>query len=374
MFQKVFYRLVLFAFLLTLTACNNDQLGSDTILNETNDVQERELERFSDFLLGAFDTLTVVTGYANSQDEFDYFTRIIHSELKHLHQLFDIFNEYPDINNLRTVNNNAGIAPVEVDPIIIELIQISKQAYHDTNGTVNIAFGPVLSIWHYYRTFFIENIEDPDIIPTLPSMESLLIANEFTNISDIVVNEEDNTVFLRYENMSLDVGAIAKGFAIEIATLAVLDAGFEYFVISVGGDVSTAQGPRSGVRDTWAIGVQNPIDELADIQPNVDVIYMTNASVFSSGNYQRFFIVDGVPYGHILDTRTLMPSDNFGSVTIIHPSAVVSDILSTAAFIAELDEAKDIVTRLGGEAIWILHDGSIVTTDGYKEFSREFGR
>ena len=371
MIQKSFKFLLLMGLLFVFTACSNDQ-SSPSALDESNNAQIDELERFNDFLIGAFDTLTVVTGYATSQDEFDFFMAVIHDELQYLHKLFDIFNEYNGVNNLRTINDNAGIAPVQVHPAIIELMQVSKQAYHDTNGIVNIAFGSVLSIWHEYRTFFTENIGNPDIIPTLPSMERLLEASQFTNINDIIINEDDSTVFLANENMSLDVGAIAKGFALELATQAVLDAGFEFFVISIGGDVSTAGGPRSGIRDTWAIGVQNPDEYMAQFIPTVDVIYMTNASVFSSGNYQRFFVVDGVSYGHILDTRTLMPSDNIDAVTIIHPSAVIGDVLSTAAFVMDLDEAKELVTRLGGEAIWILNDGSVVTTDGYVAFSREF--
>ena len=122
-----------------------------------------------------------------------------------------IRDSYEGINNIKTINDNAGIKPVKVDKRIIDLIKFSKDMYEKTNGKTNIAFGAVLSIWHEYRTI---GIEDP-ANAALPSEEELRIASEHTNIEDIVIDEEHSTVFLSDPLMRLDVGAVAKGYATE---------------------------------------------------------------------------------------------------------------------------------------------------------------
>lgn len=325
----------------------------------SDDADASELHRFNDIFIDLFDTATIVIGYASSQQEFDYFSRnVIRAELYRLHQLFDIFNEYPEINNIWTINNSAGSHPVNVDPVIIELLKLCIEAYHSTNGIVNAALGPVTNIWR-------EHISS-DREPVVPSMDILREASILTNINNVIIDEENNTVFLKYEGMSLDVGAIAKGFAIEAAVQKAIEAGFDSFFLSVGGDVRVAGGPISGVRDTWSLGIQDPTGE----REIVDAVYATHTSVFSSGDYQRFFIVDDVRYHHIIDPRTLMPAINYRAVTIIYPDGGMADILSTAAFILDINEAKPILADFGAEAIWILNDGTIITTEGYWQYSR----
>ena len=93
----------------------------------------------------------------------------------------------------------------------------------------------------------------------------------------------------------------------------------------------------------------------------VDSIFAADTSVFSSGGYQRYFEVDGVSYNHIIDPRTFMPAQNFSSTTVIHPDGTKADILSTAIFILELDEGRELLARYNAEAIWILPDGEMVT-------------
>ena len=319
-------------------------------------VLENEYQRFSEFFLDVFDTVTIVSGYAKTQEEFDYFSKeVIRAELHRLHQLFDIFNEYPEINNMRTINNNAGILPVEVDPVIIEMLKLCIEAYHMTNGVVNIALGPVIDLWRKPMALGAE--------PAVPDMSILLAANKLTNIHDVIIDEEKNTVFLRYEGMLLDVGSIAKGFAVELAAQKAIDAGFDSFILTVGGDVRVASAPRSGARDTWGVGIESPIAA----GEMIDAVFVTDTSVFSSGDFQRYFIVDGVRYHHIIDPRTLMPAVNYRSVAVIYPDGGMADVLSTAAFILDIDEAKDILANFGAEAIWVLQDGDIKATDGFNK-------
>jgi len=304
-----------------------------------------------------FDTVTQVMGYAESQEEFDVYNAIIRYELQRMHQLFDIYNEYPGLNNIRTINQNAGIAPVAVDPLLIELIEISIEAYHLTDGTVNVALGPVLELWHTHR-----HAE----IPALPAMEALQAANAYTNIQDIVVDRENGTVFLRYENMSLDVGTTGKGFALDFVVRRAQEAGFQSFLINMGGDVLTADPPPG--REAWNVGIEDPGGGAGV----VDVAAVVNLAVLASGDYRRYFVVDGVAYSHLIDPETLMPATHFRSVSVIHPSAVYAEILSTAIFILEFEAGLALLAAHGAEGVWITADGEILTTPGYSRFSGGF--
>jgi len=293
-----------------------------------------------------FDTFSFILGYAQSQTEFDHFSHEMRAELRRLHRLFDIFYEYDGINNLRTINMNAGIAPVAVEPEIIDMLQLSVEAYRVSGGIVNIAIGPVTEIWREARE---EGL--------IPSMEDLLVAGNYIDINGLIIDEDMGTVFLQYQGMSLDVGAIAKGFAIEFVVQSAISAGFESFLLSVGGDVRVAARPPNG---DWGVGISNPAGEGL-----LDVVNVENTAVFSSGDYLRYFIVDGQRFHHIIDPHTLMPAVNHRAVAVVYPDGGMADVLSIAAFILDTDDAMAFVAGFGAEAIWMLQDGAVVTTVGW---------
>jgi len=323
---------------------------------EEQPLDDLEKQRFQSISIEFFDTVTQIVAYTESQEQFDNFVNIIHNQLRTMNMLFDIYNEFEGINNIRTINQNAGVSPIEVHPLIIELIEVSIEAYHITNGTMNIALGPVLEIWHAHR-----HAE----VPSLPCMDALREADRFTDINSITIDSENNTVFLPYAEMSLDVGSIAKGFALDYIYAQVRNTGVRSFILNMGGDVLAADPPP--VREVWNIGVEDP-------RPDggiVDAIQSSNTSVLISGDYRRYFVVDDIAYSHIIDPATLMPARNFSAVSVIHPSATMGEILSTAVFIMDIDSGLQLLAEQSAEAIWIFHDGQIHTSPGYLQFSRD---
>lgn len=315
--------------------------------------------RFSDAFLDVLDTVTVIIAYAQSQEHFDEAANALYAELQRLHQIFDTFNTYPGLNNLRTLNLQAGIAPVEVDPIIIELLEHSIQAYHDTSGIINIALGPVLEIWRTYREL---NLEDEG--HGIPEQDALLAAASLSNIEDIVIDRNNNTVFLRYEGMALDVGAIGKAFAMEHALKEFIS--LSSFMLHVGGDIIAGEGPRSGSRSTWGIGVRNPEAPETPLR----VLDILDTSVSTSGDYHRYFMWEGQRYSHLIDPTTLMPPNKYRSVTVVHQDAVTGNILSSALFLKSLEDGKALLQQLGGEALWVLENYELVSTAGFDAISR----
>lgn len=322
--------------------------------------QNQNLQRFSQIQLGIMDTLVQFIGYSYSQEEFLNLLSPVQQELIRLNQLFTSFEEVPGVNNIYTINEMAGIAPVEVDPLIIELIKIGIDAYHNTGGVINIALGSVLEIWHDAR---ISNN------PQVPYLGDLIAASIHTDINNIIIDEENSTVFLADENMSLDVGTVGKGFAIHLATEKAINLGLYSFLIDVGGDIITLNPPPGA--QSWSSGIQDPSTPY-DPTSYVDIIRLSNMSIFTSGNYQRYFIVDGIRYHHIIDPITLMPSNYYNSVTVIHENAILAEILSTALFIVGLEEGLEMLETLGGHALWVLTNGSIFTSPGYSLFSDNF--
>ncbi|HHV50284.1 MAG TPA: FAD:protein FMN transferase [Clostridiales bacterium] len=319
-------------------------------------------KRYEAQFLQLFDTVTTIVSFADSKEEFNEFSVFIYDTLKEYHQLFDIYNDYEGINNIKTINDNAGKNPVKVDQRIIDLLLFAKQGYEKTKGKVNIALGSVLKIWHDYRE---KGIDDPENAK-LPPMDELKAAKEHTDINNLVINQEESTVYLTDPEMSIDVGAIGKGYAVEQVAKKAEEKGYTSALLSVGGNVR-AIGSKDGKGKPWNIGVENP-EKTEDGSPLL-VTEIVGKSVVTSGIYQRYYTVDGKNYHHIIDPDTLMPHDNFKSVTIICDDSGMADMLSTAVFNMPFDEGLRFVNSLQGvEAVWVLMDGQIKYSDNFQQY------
>ena len=157
----------------SLTGCQ--QNGNN---EEPPTEQEKVYEKYSSTFLDTFDTVTTVVGYTETEEEFNNYVGKIHDRLLELHKLYDKYNDYEGINNIKTINDNAGVKPVKVSKDIIDLIIFSKNLYDEVGTETNIAMGSVLKIWHDYR----EEGESDPINAKIPPMEELLAASEHTDI------------------------------------------------------------------------------------------------------------------------------------------------------------------------------------------------
>lgn len=321
--------------------------------------------RYEASFLELFDTVTQIVGYAKNEEEFTNYAQMIYDELKEYHELYDIYNDYDGINNIKTINDNAGIEPVKVDQKIIDLLEFAKEAYEETDGKTNIALGAVLSVWHDYRT---KGIDDPENAE-LPPMDVLEEKIQHTNIEDLIINEEESTVYLQDPEMSLDVGAIAKGYATEQVSQYIEQQGLTHAMLSVGGNVRTI-GTKfldNNEEEAWSVGIQNP--DLESEDTNLYILNLENYSLVTSGVYQRYYTVDGKQYHHIIDPETLMPADYFLSVSIICRDSGKADSLSTAVFNMPYEDGLKLVESLDDtEALWVFEDGSMQYSSGFENF------
>lgn len=324
--------------------------------------ESKEKTRYQAEFLDLFDTMTQIVGYSDSEDLFSEQVNYAYDSLESMHQLYDIYNDYDGINNMKTINDNAGKAPVKVDQKIIDLLIFSKEIYGISDGSVNVAFGSVLKIWHDYRDAGTAN---PDRA-ALPPQDLLEAANKHIDINDVIIDEKNMTVYLSDPEMRLDVGAIAKGYATEqVAQMLESKWPGISILLSVGGNVKAVGMKETGTETIpWNVGITNPDDQSAMLM----TLNVSDYSMVTSGDYQRYYVVDGKTYHHIIDPQTLFPAAHCRAVTIVVPDSGLADGLSTAAFILPLEEAKALVESNGGEAVFVMNDGTLEYTAGFKTF------
>ena len=313
-------------------------------------------KQYTATFLNLFDTVTTIVGRAESEEAFHAQAQAVHDALLEYHQLFDIYDAYEGIANLKTVNDSAGIAPVQVDGRIIELLTDCRSYWEATNGKVNAAMGSVLYLWHEARN---DGIDDP-ANARLPDEGALKEAAGHMDFAQVVIDKAASTVYIPDSAMRLDVGAIAKGWSVQ----KVAEASPSGLLISVGGNVC-ATGPKDESGTPWIIGIQNP-----DGGDYLHTIYVEKGSVVTSGDYQRAYMVDGKLYHHIIDPDTLYPSAYWRSVTVVCPDSGLADALSTALFVLPQAEGQALLDAHGAEAVWVNGAGETVYSPGFKDLIR----
>lgn len=319
--------------------------------------------QYSTYAFDYFDTVTTITGYAESQEAFDQISADILAELGEYHKLFTIYHRYEGMENLCTVNElTDGVhRTVKVDSRIIDMLLYAKEMYTKTNGKVNIAMGSVLSLWHDYREV---GSSDP-VNAQLPPMEKLIQAAEHTDINCLVIDEAASTVTITDPLMKLDVGAIAKGYAVEMVAQSLEAEGITGYVLNVGGNVRTVGVKGNG--EKWIVGIENPLENEGD--PYLAYLALSGQSLVTSGSYQRYYVVDGKSYHHIINPVTLLPSEGFVSVSVLTPSSADGDALSTALFCMTLEEGMALVEASPDtEAMWVTADGTRYVSSGFDSY------
>lgn len=318
-------------------------------------------EKYTEYLFDYFDTVSTVTGYEKSKDEFDEIVGRIRSEMDRYHRLFDIYNDYDGINNVKTLNDKAHGREnaIEVDQDIIELLELSMEAYTMTGGKVNVALGSVTSVWHKYR----ETSQNGE--GRTPSQSELSDAAEHCDIDDVIILKEENKVYFTDPLLKLDVGAVAKGFATEKIARLLESEGISGYVLSLGGNVRAVGVSPNG--DKWKVGVEDP--DGSEAYPAM--LELENEALVTSGGYRRFYTADGVSYHHIIDPETLFPSDRYKSVSVICDDAALGDVLSTALFNMSVEDGEKLISNLEeAGAFWIKSDGNMKMSSVFEKYVR----
>jgi len=305
-----------------------------------------------------FDTVTYIYDYSGDSEESFNQNCFLATELfGKYHKLFDIYNEYSGINNLCTINKSAGGEAVCVAPELIEFLLYAKDLHAKTNGEMNIMMGAVLSLWHDARDKAQAGSKDARI----PSQAELLEASKHTDIELLEIDAENNTVRISDPKARIDVGAVGKGYAAETVAEILRENGADGYVLDVGGNLKIIGTKPDG--SGWKTGIRNP----ADTQSYSHYITLSDTSCVTSGDYERYFTLNGQKYHHIIDKDTLMPAEHFSSVTVITADSGLADALSTALFCMSREDGLELLKNFSEvEVIWITRNGEKHVTDGIK--------
>lgn len=340
---------------------------------------EQTLSKHNEQIFDAgFDTVIQLLGYTGSDEEYNSYLEKLKEQFLHYNALFDRYNEYEGVPNIKTINDNAGIKPVKVDQEIITVLKQAKEYSEISNNQYDVTFGAVLELWHNYRT---EATSGGTIaIPTTAELEQ---AKQHTGWDLVEINEEEQTVYIKDSAASIDLGSAAKGYATEQVAKQLEQDGLSHAIINAGGNVRII-GTKPDA-DTWSVGIQLPSSEentsLATVYIDQDKSFVT------SGDYQRAYEYEGTMYHHIIDPHTLFPATHMRSVTVVTADSGLADILSTTLFTLTYEEGTALIEQLKKEgieldAVWVfdestgtpenvevLQSGSyqLVVTDGLKE-------
>ena len=305
-----------------------------------------------------FDTVITLTAYTDDDGLFERAAGIAGAVFERCHNLFDIYNEHEEgVKGLAAVNSSAG-EPVKMPEEVADLVSLCKTLSEETGGSFNIALGPVLRLWHECRVAA-ENGDEA----RLPGDEELKEAARHCDISLVSVDPYAGTVTLADPGMSLDAGAVAKGFAADLAAAHLKEFGFP-FLLNCGGAVLT-YGKKPGGGE-WKVGVNDPAGSGYALTLGIE-----DAALSTSGAYLRRFTLDGVDYGHIIDPVTLYPANlsngaegsKVASVSVLYSGpncAAVADALSTACFILGVERGSELAAKFGAHAVFILENGSMI--------------
>jgi thiamine biosynthesis lipoprotein len=268
----------------------------------------------------------------------------VFQELKRVERVTS-FHERSDLTQLnRKADNGAVPVSEELFDLIKEAVRYAKQ----TDGAFDPTVGALSSLWRFSAGE-----------PVLPTAQQVKKALETVGWRSLELNEESHKVKIEKQGMTVDLGAIAKGYALDRAGEIVRGSGAPGGLVNAGGDVLVVGGKAPGI--PWKIGVQDPRDP----QGLIAVAELTDCAVVTSGDYERFFERDGTRYHHILDPRTGYPARGVRSVTIVSPSATEADALATAVFVMGAEKGLDLINaRQGVEGFIIDANGKVRMSTG----------
>ncbi len=269
----------------------------------------------------------------------------------------DELSTWNEQSTLSLINNRAGTAtPTPVSDTFREILNISTVVSHQSSGAFSALIGPVMHAWGF------GNIQTPFAPPSSDSLRAALLLSDQSEIK-IESAAGTQTVQLNFQGMKLDFGAIAKGYAVDLAWKKAKAANLSNVMIDLGGNLRVIGEAFPG-RGGWLTGIKDPFNRDNLI---AKLLILDGEAIATSGNYERFVEINGEHCAHIIDGRTAMPVKGMAGVTVVAPDAATADALSTTLFVLGVEEGKKLIKEHypNSLALWIP-DGQpaeIIATD-----------
>lgn len=293
----------------------------------------REFRRPQKLMGNAFE-ITVVSDDEKSAH------RHIDAAILEIQRIEKLLTTYNDSSQTNLINQNAGIQPVKVNWEIFDLIERSIRISSITDGYFDISYGGIdKSFWNFDRNM--NQLPDPEFVK-----EHL----KLVNYQNILLNRENQTVFLKEKGMRIGFGGIGKGYAAEMAKRLLIERGVVSGIVNASGDLTTWGNQSDG--KPWTVGIADPDNAK---QP-FSYMNITNMAVATSGNYEKFVVINDKKYSHTINPKTGMPVSGVKSVSIFCPNAEIADAMATPVSIMGIDAALDLVNQINHLECIIIDD------------------
>jgi len=287
------------------------------------------------------DTLVTITVEADSKEKAE---ASIDAAFDEIHRLEELLSFWTENSEIAAIYHNAGAAPVKVSPETLEVVEWAVYISEKTDGAFDPTVGPVMRLWDFRKE-------------KAPSENEIKEKLGLVGWENIEVDEQNSTVFLRTEGMSFDTGGIAKGYAVDRAVDVLRQRGITSGLVAIAGDIR-GFGPK-----TWRIGIRDPRPESGG-EDIMAVVQLRDRAISTSGDYERFFEMDGKRYHHILDPKTGLPAMGTWSVSVIADRAVLTDGFSTGIFVLGPEKGLSLLDELGMDGVVVAEGGNKLTTKG----------
>jgi len=300
-------------------------------------------------VMGTFANITAVAADSRTAKA------CVEAAFSQLKRVDELMSDYKSDSQLSQVNRDAFKEPVHVDDDLFEVLDIAVEYSGQTDGAFDVTVGPVVKLWR-----------EAEETGALPPEEDIAQAGSKVGFEKLILDRENKTVRFKVDGMRLDLGGIAKGYAIDLAIEAMQKAGAIGGLVDVGGDVRCF-GPPSDSKESWLVGLQDPSVE----NQLLLVLKLRGVAVATSGGYRRFAEIDGKKYSHIINPQASSAADELVSVSIVARTATAADALATAVSVMGREKGLALVESLAQtEAILVPggKDQEIIHTEGVRRY------
>jgi len=287
----------------------------------------------------SMDTICTITIVSSSKRQAKEAVDAGFAEIKRLEGLLNFFS--PD-SEITAINRSSGYKPVRVSKETLVIIKKAVRISDYTDGAFDPAVGPLMRLWGF---------SDKGISGVIPTPQEIKNILPLVDYRKIKINDSTSEIFLEKKGMELDLGGIAKGYAADKAIEVIKSRGIKAALVAIGGDIR-GYGLKPD-KKPWRVGIQNPRPKSENIEPQAEKedifvsLYLKDAAISTSGDYQRSFIKDGVRYHHILDPKTGFPAGRAMSVSVIAPEGYMADAISTGVFVLGPEKGIKLLESLG---------------------------
>ncbi|MGE0127161.1 MAG: FAD:protein FMN transferase [Blastocatellales bacterium] len=267
------------------------------------------------------------------------FEQAVTAALDEVDRIDRLMSHYKKESELSRVNRDAAKSPIKVDPELFDFIAECLRYSRESDGAFDITVGPLMKAWGFFRGE-----------GRMPSEADLAEARNRIGYQHVILNQKDKTIFFDKPGIELDLGGIAKGYAVDRAVAVLKQHGITSALVSAGGSTIHALGAPPG-KTAWEVEVQDPVDH----NKIATTVRLKEQTLSVSGSYEKFFELEGVRYSHVMDPRTGKPVQGVLSVAVVTGSGTAGDALDNVFYVLGVERGKALLNKFSAsEVIFFL--------------------